>query len=148
MAEEEELRNKLAQKEKEYEEAKHRFGQLNKTIRRNYEGVVELLTEVISLSDRFLGGHLKRCAEIAKAFSTHLQHPKDVVYLHYYSALLHDIGLVGKDSTIISLPREKLDESQWEAFESHPVEGEEINRSFPLLSIGWKIGAARVRKSA
>lgn len=126
MSELEELQKKLEQKEKEYDKAKERFNQLKKTIRRNYEGVVQLLTEVISLSDRFLGGHLKRCAEMSKSYSTYLQHPKDVVFLHYYSALLHDIGLVGKETSIITLPREKLNEVQWEAFELHPVEGEEI----------------------
>ncbi|MFP4179540.1 MAG: HD-GYP domain-containing protein [Spirochaetaceae bacterium] len=126
MSETEELRKKLHSKEQEYERAKERFKQMKNTIRRNYEGVVNLLTEVISLSDRFLGGHLKRCAETAKAYSMYLQHPKDVVYLHYYSALLHDIGLVGKDTSIITLPREQLNESQWEAFELHPAEGEEI----------------------
>lgn len=126
MSEEENLRKQLEQKKKEYEEAKKRFNTLKKTVRKNYEGVVQLLTEVISLSDRFLGGHLKRCAEITKAFNSHLRHPKDVIFLHYYSALLHDIGLVGKDSSIITLPKEKLDESQWEAFQSHPLEGEKI----------------------
>jgi len=126
MGEVEELRAQLERKEKEYESAKERFNQLKKTIRRNYDGVVQLLTEVISLSDRFLGGHLKRCAEITKAYSKNLQHPRDVIYLHYYSALLHDIGLVGKDTSIITLPREKLDEHQWEAFTGHPVEGEEL----------------------
>ncbi|MFO7850815.1 MAG: HD domain-containing phosphohydrolase [Spirochaetia bacterium] len=126
MSENEELRKQLKQKEQEYEKAKERFKQLKKTIRRNYEGVVTLLTEVISLSDRFLGGHLKRCAVTAKGYSKYLQHPKDVVYLHYYSSLLHDIGLVGKDTSMITLPREQLNESQWEAFELHPAEGEEI----------------------
>jgi response regulator RpfG family c-di-GMP phosphodiesterase len=126
MSEADELRRQLEQKDKEYEKAKERFNQLKKTIRRNYEGVVQLLTEVISLSDRFLGGHLKRCANITKAYSSHLQHPKDVVFLHYYSALLHDIGLVGKDTSIITLPREQLNEYQWEAFQEHPVEGEEL----------------------
>ena len=126
MSEAEDLRRLLEHREKEYEEAKKRFDQLKKTIRRNYEGVVQLLTEVISLSNRFLGGHLKRCAEITRAFSTHMQHPRDVVFLHYYSALLHDIGLIGKDLSLTTLPRNELDGEQWDTYEKHPAEGEEI----------------------
>ncbi|MCK5199043.1 MAG: hypothetical protein KAR21_11865, partial [Spirochaetales bacterium] len=39
-----------------------------KTLRRNFQGIVQLLTETISLDNRFLGGHMKLTAEMTKAF--------------------------------------------------------------------------------
>ncbi|MFO7731329.1 MAG: HD domain-containing phosphohydrolase [Spirochaetia bacterium] len=96
------------------------------TVRRNYHGMVQLLIEVISLGDRYLGGHLKRCAETTWQFCKHMQLPKDVCYLHYYGALLHDIGLVGREAELSKIPPEQLSDQQREEFQKHPLYGEKI----------------------
>jgi response regulator RpfG family c-di-GMP phosphodiesterase len=97
-----------------------------KTVRRNYHGMVQLLIEVISLGNRYLGGHLKRCAETTWHFCTHMQIPKDICYLHYYGALLHDIGLVGREAALSEVPPEQLSDQQREEYVQHPIYGQHI----------------------
>ncbi len=104
-----------------------------KTLRRNFQGIVQLLTETISLDNRFLGGHMKRTAEMTKAFCEFLKLPKDIVYVNYYAALLHDIGLVGSNSDIIEKTIDNLGESDRKKFIEHPVSGFEIINSIYSL---------------
>lgn len=107
--------------------------QIVKTLRRNFHGIVQLLTETISLDSRFLGGHLKRTAEMTKAFCEFLKLPKDIVYVNYYSALLHDIGLVGSNSDIIEKTIDDLSDSDRKIFLQHPISGFEIINSIYSL---------------
>ncbi len=100
-----------------------------KTLRHNFQGMVQLLVETISLSNRFLGGHLKRTSELVKAMRQKQKLPKDTVYLGYYSALLHDIGLVGEDALIIEKPLEELSPEDRKRFYNHPVQGYNILKS-------------------
>lgn len=104
-----------------------------KTLRRNFQGIVQLLTETISLDNRFLGGHLKRTAEMTKTFCEFLKLPKDIVYVNYYAALLHDIGLVGTNSDIIEKTINNLSDSDRQIFMEHPVSGFEIINSIYSL---------------
>lgn len=93
------------------------------TLRRNFQGIVQLLTETISLDNRFLGGHLKRTAEMTKAFCEFLKLPKDIVYVNYYAALLHDIGLVGLNSNIIEKTIDNLSDTERKIYIEHPISG-------------------------
>ncbi len=104
-----------------------------KTLRRNFQGIVQLLTETISLDNRFLGGHMKRTAEMTKAFCEFLKLPKDIVYVNYYAALLHDIGLVGVNSDIIEKTIDDLSDSDRKIFLEHPISGFEIINSIYSL---------------
>ncbi len=116
----------LKKREQEYRTAQKKFHEIRSTIRRNYHGMVQLVIEIISLDNRFLGGHLKRCAEMARSFGEYQQYPKDYVYLLYYSALLHDLGMVGKSASLVSKPESELSGDELSSYRSHPREGEEI----------------------
>jgi response regulator RpfG family c-di-GMP phosphodiesterase len=120
---------RLSQLNKEYRKAQTQFREVRSTIRRNYQGMVQLVIEVVSLDNRFLGGHLKRCAELAKAYGEYTQYPKDYVYLLYYSALLHDLGMVGKAASLVSKPEAELRGEELSSYRNHPAEGEEILRA-------------------
>ncbi len=104
-----------------------------KTLRRNFQGMVQLLTEAISLGNMFLGSHMKRSAEMTKAFCEYLKLPKDIVYLNYYVALLHDIGLVGSKSELIEKTVDDLNDADKKMFFEHPVLGFEIINSIYSL---------------
>jgi HD-GYP domain-containing protein (c-di-GMP phosphodiesterase class II) len=124
-----ETKAKLKKREEEYRQAQKKFKEIRSTVRRNYQGMVQLVIEIVSLDNRFLGGHLKRCSELAKAFGEHRQYPKDYVYLLYYSALLHDIGMVGKSPSLVSRPESELSGDELSSYRAHPIEGEEILRA-------------------
>ena len=107
-----------------------------KTLRRNFQGIVHLLTETISLDNLFLGSHLNRTAEMTKAFCVYLKLPKDIIYLNYYAALLHDIGLVGTNSSVIECVYDEMTSEDKKIFEEHPVIGFKIiNSIYNLKSI-------------
>ena len=115
--------------EKNLQKSKHTI----KTLRRNFQGMVQLLTEAISLDNMFLGSHMKRTAEMTKAFCEFLKLPKDIIYLNYYAALLHDIGLVGSKSELIENSFDDLSDSDKKIFLEHSVLGFEIINSIYSL---------------
>ncbi|MCF7914099.1 MAG: hypothetical protein K9L66_02925, partial [Spirochaetaceae bacterium] len=122
----EELKQIVRRNAEQHNETIKTLKETRKTVRRNYHRMVQLLIEVISLENRYLGGHLKRCAETTWHFCKHMQLPKDMCYLHYYGALLHDIGLVGKETELSGIPPEQLSDQQREEFRQHPLYGEKI----------------------
>ena len=125
--------NILQEENKQLKEKAINLKKTVKTLRRNFQGIVQLLTETISLDNRFLGGHMKRTAEMTKAFCEFLKLPKDIIYLNYYAALLHDIGLVGSNSEIIEKTIDNLSDSDKKIFREHPVSGFEIISSIYSL---------------
>ncbi len=122
----EDLKQIIHRNAEQHRETIHTLKETRKTVRRNYHGMVQLLIEVISLGNRYLGGHLKRCAETTWYFCKHMQIPKDVCYLHYYGALLHDIGLVGREAALSETPPEQLTDQQREEYAQHPIDGQHI----------------------
>jgi len=122
----EELKQLLRKNALQYEETVQTLRETRQTVRRNYHGMVQLLIEVISLGDRFLGGHLKRTAEITWNFCRFAKLPKDGCYLHYYGALLHDIGLIGRSHHLTEIPPEQMPDQEYQEFRKHPVYGEKI----------------------
>ena len=126
------LKDKLKENEDLIKKASN-LKQTVKTLRRNFQGIIQLLTETISLDNRFLGGHMKRTAEMTKAFCEFLKLPKDIVYVNYYAALLHDIGLVGSNSDIIEKTIDNLSDSDRKIFREHPISGFEIINSIYSL---------------
>ncbi len=123
----------LKEENKQLKEKSINLKKTVKTLRRNFQGIVQLLTETISLDNRFLGGHMKRTAEMTKAFCEFLKLPKDIVYLNYYAALLHDIGLVGSNSDIIEKKIDNLSDQDKKIFQQHPAAGFEIINSIYSL---------------
>ncbi|MBI9107961.1 MAG: HD domain-containing protein [Spirochaetales bacterium] len=99
---------------------------IKKTLRRNFQDMVGLLTTTISQSNSFLGGHIKRVAVLSKAFSEYMRYEKDIVFRIYYGGLLHDIGMVGMQENIISTPFDRLGDKEVALFKQHPLIGERI----------------------
>ncbi len=99
---------------------------IKKTLRRNFQDMVGLLTTTISQSNNFLGGHIKRTAVLAKAFAEYMRYDKDTIYRIYYGALLHDLGMVGLPEKLIISPAESLSEAETELFRRHTLIGEKM----------------------
>ena len=99
---------------------------LHRATRKNFKDMVQLLIAVVSLSDKFLGGHLKRVAELAREFSLESGYNKDIREMLYYSALLHDIGMVGMPERIITGNLENFNGDDKRIYAKHPLIGEKI----------------------
>ncbi len=100
--------------------------QLHKVSRKNFKDMTQLLVATISLSNRFLGGHLKRVAESARDFAMEEGYDDDRRELLYYSGLLHDIGMVGMPEKIIFNDTENFSAEELFLYRKHPVIGEEL----------------------
>ncbi len=119
------MENRIRELEAEIQSLKD----VRKTLRHNFHGMVQLLVETISLSDRYLGGHLKRTSEMAKAFREKQKLSKDLIFLGYYAGLLHDIGLVGESSIIIEKKMEDMTPEEKIKYQHHPILGYKILNS-------------------
>jgi len=122
----EELKQLLRKNAQQHRETVQTLRETRQTVRRNYHGMVQLLIEVISLGNRFLGGHLKRTAEITWNFCRSEKMPKEVCYLHYYGALLHDIGLIGRNPLLTDTPPEQMSDQMLKEYQNHTEYGEQI----------------------
>lgn len=110
---------------------------IKRTVRRNFQDMVNLLTSVISLSSPYLGGHLRRVAEESKAFSDYIELPKEESYSIYYAGLLHDIGMIGGSEEYLTRKGDVHDPEETDLYEKHPIIGEEIVKTvYDLRRIG------------
>ena len=111
----------------ELEKVNSQLRVIKTSCRRNFQDMVNLLTSVISLSSHYLGGHLRRVAEMSKELTAKmLPDGKETSYAVYYAGLLHDLGLVGENETLITTPNEALSPDQQKEYKKHPVRGENI----------------------
>ncbi|HAK44456.1 MAG TPA: hypothetical protein DCO79_00830 [Spirochaeta sp.] len=104
----------------------HALRGIKKTLRRNFQDMVGLLTTTISQTNNFLGGHIKRVAVLSKSFAEYMRYDKDTIYRIYYGALLHDIGMVGYPENLISSPFAELTEAELLLYKRHTLIGEKM----------------------
>ena len=109
---------------------------VHRATRKNFKDMVQLVITVVSLSDKFLGGHLKRVAELAREFALESAYTDDLKEMLYYSALLHDIGMVGMPEKIITGNPEYFSSDDKIIYIKHPLIGEKIiNSAYNLKRI-------------
>jgi len=120
------LKQKVQQRTIQLEKAVARLKQMSEDRKRNFQDTLVLLTQIMACSNRFLGGHSKRVAELSRMTAEKLADSQDEVEMVYFGALLHDIGLVGAPDTIFSKDPEQFTAREKKAFRKHPLIGEEI----------------------
>jgi len=136
--------------EKEYieklEKANQYMEKIKNTTRRNFQDMVNLLTSVISLSSPFLGGHLRRVAEVSKELAAVFTTEKDLTYAIYYAGLLHDIGLIGLAEPVVSASQEDFSPTDRAVYLRHPETGENIVKT--VYDLGRIAGIIRSHHEA
>lgn len=120
------LKQKVQQRTSQLEKAVARLKQMSEDRKRNFQDTLVLLTQIMACSNRFLGGHSKRVAELSRMTAEKLVDSQDEVEMVYFGALLHDIGLVGAPDTLFSKDPEQFTAREKKAFRKHPLIGEEI----------------------
>ena len=118
------------------DEYKKAIGFMKKNLmvqQKNFTGMVGLLSDIVTMVNKELGSHSKSVAEYSKSFSYVLHLEKDKRDLLFYSALLHDIGLITSPREVYSynpLSQEKPPQEYLE----HPAGGEALISQIPNLS--------------
>ena len=88
-------------------------------------GVVRALTSAIDAKDPYTCGHSDRVARIAVRLAQELGCDQKLVDTIYLSGLLHDIGKIGIDDSVLRKPG-KLSEEEYEHIKTHVRIGHRI----------------------
>jgi hypothetical protein len=88
-------------------------------------GVVRALTSAIDAKDPYTCGHSDRVARISVALASEIGCDRKQLETLYLSGLLHDIGKIGIDDSVLRKPG-KLSEAEYEHIKLHPEIGYRI----------------------
>lgn len=112
------------------------FEQIRRAAEENKElflASIRALAEAIDAKDPYTRGHSERVATYAAAVAREMGlHGEDVERIRL-SALLHDVGKIGVDDSIIRKPT-ALTEEEFEAMKTHPIKGAAIMSAIPQLA--------------
>lgn len=105
---------------------------LHDTVLDAYKDTVAALSAAIDTKDSHMRGHSQRVMEYSlKAGAALYFSPEELETLEYGS-LLHDIGKIAIDSSILNKPG-PLTAGEWEIMRAHPVIGAELLKGIPFL---------------
>ncbi len=109
-----------------------------KSMRRLFDQTATAFVTAVEKKDDFTEGHSVRVAEIAKKIAEMSGMDEDECNKVYYTALLHDVGLIGVPDSVI---KNEADPEKWdyEAIRQKPVIAREILSNiteYPYLSQG------------
>jgi HD-GYP domain-containing protein (c-di-GMP phosphodiesterase class II) len=97
-----------------------------------FMGVIVSLTMAIEAKDPYTEGHSVRVAAYSEAIGKQLGLPPATLDLVHRTCLIHDIGKIAVDETILG-KRDPLSSSEREKMDLHPQIGESILRPIALL---------------
>jgi len=102
-------------------------------LQRFYMEFVESLAKTIDVKDSYTFEHAERSKRYARQISRELGLPEALIQLIEYASLLHDIGKIGIDNSILEKPG-KLTQEERKSIEKHPEIGSKIVEPIAILS--------------
>jgi HD-GYP domain len=97
-----------------------------------FVGTVKALAAAIDGKDKYTRGHSERVARISVAIGKQLALNKDDLETLRISALLHDVGKIAIDDSILKKPA-ALTDDEFEIMKTHPVKGYKIMSQIPAM---------------
>ncbi|MDD5126935.1 MAG: HD domain-containing protein [Dehalococcoidales bacterium] len=97
-----------------------------------YKSTVEALVTAADAKDPYACGHSRRVSEYTLMAARNLNFPEGELRILEFGALLHDIGKIGIDDSILRRPRPLTDE-EWYVVRKHPMRGANIIAEIPFL---------------
>ena len=95
-------------------------------------GIIRALTSAIDAKDPYTCGHSDRVARIAVRLAEELSCDPSTLNTIYLSGLLHDIGKIGIDDSVLRKPG-KLSDAEYEQIKKHSEIGHKILRDLGKL---------------
>ena len=95
-------------------------------------GIIRALTEAIDAKDQYTCGHSDRVARIAVRLAQEMGCDMPTVNTIYLAGLLHDIGKIGIEDSVLRKPG-KLTPEEYEHIQRHPTIGHRILRDIKKL---------------
>jgi len=97
------------------------------------EGALVVAADFIDLKSPFMGGHSRRCAQLATDAARVLGLPDDAVSALGRAALVHDFGTTAVSNAILDKPA-TLTRTEFDRVELHPMLTEQMLRRSPALA--------------
>ncbi|MBP1584792.1 MAG: HD-GYP domain-containing protein [Lachnospiraceae bacterium] len=110
----------------------------SKNLHRLFDQTTQALVNSIEMKDKYTQGHSARVAEYSRKIARMSGKSEAECEEIYYVALLHDVGKIGIDESILNKPG-KLTEDEYMLIKNHTVIGARILScitEYPFLSIG------------
>src|ERR1700730_16092492 len=108
---------------------------LQRSVAENRElflGTVKSLAAAIDGKDPYTRGHSERVARFSMAIAERLGLPDEEIEKIRVSALLHDVGKIGIDDSVLKKPAALTDE-EYEIMKRHPQKGYKIMSQIPAM---------------
>ena len=100
--------------------------------RQLFLGTVKALAAAIDGKDPYTRGHSERVARVSVAIAQRLNLPDEECEKIRVSALLHDVGKIGIDDSILKKPA-ALTDDEYEIMKEHPQKGYKILSQIPAI---------------
>ncbi len=98
---------------------------LYETVKSNYFGTIQSLVNALEASDRYTKGHSDRVRFLGMELARYLGLDYRELEVLEHAAILHDIGKIGIDSTILN-KEDELTNTEFSLIRAHPIIGDEI----------------------
>jgi HD-GYP domain-containing protein (c-di-GMP phosphodiesterase class II) len=95
-------------------------------------GATKALAAAIDGKDRYTRGHSERVSRVSLAIGQRMGMAEEELETLRISALLHDIGKIGIDDSILKKPAALTDE-EYEIMKTHPQKGYKIMKNIPAM---------------
>jgi len=105
---------------------------LHQTVLEAYKSTIKTLAASIDAKDPYTRGHSQRVMEYTLLAGSYLSFSAEELETLEYAAILHDIGKISIDSTILNKPG-SLNKSEWNIIREHPVIGANLLKGIPFL---------------
>jgi response regulator RpfG family c-di-GMP phosphodiesterase len=97
----------------------------NDKLRRNYLKSIRVFSNLLELRGAQFAGHGRRVAEMARNIARKMARPEDEVLPIFVAGLLHDIGLIGVSSLILTKPVGRYTYDEMALYRAHPAQAEQ-----------------------
>jgi putative nucleotidyltransferase with HDIG domain len=98
-----------------------------------FMGTIAAFSASVDARDPYTQGHSLRVADFATAIARELGCDGELIRLIRIGGILHDIGKIGVPDAILNKP-DRLTEGEYAVMREHPLIGERIMRSVPMLN--------------
>lgn len=105
---------------------------LHEELKRTFLEVVQSLAEAIEKRDPYTGGHTKRVVKYSLMIADQIGVSGDERDRLKIAALLHDVGKIGIDDSVLRKPA-RLDDKEFEKMREHPTIGADILGKIPQI---------------
>jgi HD-GYP domain-containing protein (c-di-GMP phosphodiesterase class II) len=106
---------------------------------------LDVVADFIDLKSPYMGGHSRRCAQLAGDAAHVLSLPEETITAVRHAALVHDFGTTGVPNSIWDKPGQ-LTRAEFDRVELHPMLTEQMLRRSPALDGLNPIAAAHHEK--